>query len=662
MSSPSGDGASASAQTTSGEPSKRLQENTSIDVTAMPRVLRRIAVEAARQAPWRVVLTMLASLGAAAASLSLPSLFGQAVNEAHRLLGIASRTRDAAHAAALHALGASTDTLHAAALAHGARRALLVTAGLVILATLVRGLMTMAANYQAEYVSQKVAYQFRLDLFRQLQRLSFAFHDKIHSGDLITRGMLDLEGARSFIQNGLLVALTMILLLGIAAGMMIATDPVMAALGLAFTPLAGVVLARMGFMLRVTWLLVQRLMSILTLTMEENLQGIRVVRSFAAKAFELGKFDKAANAALAYSYRRIYLRLRAVSVMTLSFYGSMGLLLWYGGGRVAAGEMSPGRLTAFLTYMTLLQSPIRQIAMIVAAAARATTSGQRLFEILDIVPGVADRPGAKDLVVTRGVVRFEHVDFAYDPGAPVLRDISFEVAAGRTLGIVGPPGSGKSTIANLVPRFYDVTAGRVTIDGQDVRDVTLASLRSQVGLVQQEAFLFDATVVNNVAYADPWAEEDRIVRAARTAQIHDYVTALPAAYETRVGERGVALSGGQRQRMSIARGVVPGPGVMIFDDSTAAIDAVTEKKVRDALAEAMAAKATIIIAHRLSSLMHADEILVLEAGRIVERGTHAELIALGGEYADLYALQTRAEQGLSIADARLRRKLAEASA
>ncbi len=617
-----------------------------IDVTAMPRVLRRIAGEAVKLEPARVAVAVGASLGAAVASLSLPRLFGGAVNEAQKLLGIASQVHGSARMLA----------------AHEARHALMITATLVIVATATRGFLTMAANYQAEFVSQKVAYQYRLDFFRQLQRLSFGFHDKIHSGDLITRGMLDLEGARSFIQNGLLVALTMILLVGIAASQMIATDPVMAALGLAFTPLASVVLARMGFMLRVTWLHVQRLMSILTLTMEENLQGIRVVRSFAAKTFELAKFDDAANAALAYSYRRIFLRFQAVSVMTLSFYGSMGLLLWYGGGQVAVGQMTAGRLTEFLTYMTLLQSPIRQIAMIVAAAARATTSGSRLFEILDLEPAVADKPDARDLIVTEGVLRFEHVDFAYDPGAPVLHDISFEVAPGRSLGIVGPPGSGKSTIANLVPRFYDVTAGRVTIDGHDVRDVTLASLRSHVGLVQQEAFLFDATVTNNVAYADPWAEEDRIVRAARVAQIHDYVAALPGAYETRVGERGVALSGGQRQRMSIARGVVPGPGVMIFDDSTAAIDAVTEKKVRDALARATAAKATIIIAHRLSSLMHADEIIVLEAGRIVERGTHAALIALNGEYADLFALQTRAEQGLSIADDRLRRKRAEAAA
>ena len=606
-----------------------------VDVKAMPRVVQRIMATAVCEAPGRVALAIVASLGSAVASLALPALLGKAVDLARRL-----------------------------APAHGAlvRQELLITALLVVGVLAVRGVFTMAANYQSEWVSQRVAYRYRLDFFQQLQRLSFGFHDKIHSGDLITRGMLDLEGARSFIQNGMMTALTLVLLLGVTAWRMIVVDPVMAAIGLAFTPVAGVVLARMGFRLRVTWLQVQRLMSVLTLTMEENLQGIRVVRAFAAKRFEMAKFDQAANAALAYSYRRIVLRFRAVSVMTLSFYASMGVLLWVGGHRVAAGGMTAGRLTEFLAYMTLLQSPIRQIAMIFAAAARATSTGGRLFEILDLKPDIADAPGATDLVVTAGALRFEHVDFAYDPGKPVLHDISFEVGPGKTLGIVGPPGSGKSTIANLVPRFYDVTGGRIAIDGQDVHGVTLASLRRCVGLVQQEAFLFDSTVTNNIAYADPWAEEARIEGAARTAQIHDYVASLPAAYSTRVGERGVSLSGGQRQRMSIARGVTPGPGVMIFDDSTAAIDAVTEKKVRDALAEATAAKATIIIAHRLSSLMHADEILVLEEGRIVERGTHADLIELGGEYADLFALQTRAEQGLSIADARVRRKLAEAGA
>jgi ATP-binding cassette subfamily B protein len=605
-----------------------------VDVKAMPGVVRRIVAAAIAEAPGRVGLAVAASLGAALASLALPRLLGGAVDLARGL----------GHAPA-----------------EPARHGLLLVALMVVAATAARGFFTMAANYLAEWVSQKVAYRYRLDFFRKLQTLSFSFHDKIHSGDLITRGMLDLEGARAFIQNGMMTALTLILLLGVAAWQMLATDPAMAAIALAFTPIAGVVLARMGFWLRVTWLQVQRLMSVLTLTMEENLQGIRVVRAFAAKTFEMAKFDAAANAALAFSYRRIVLRYRAVSVMTVSFYGSMGLLLWVGGHRVAAGTMSAGRLTEFLAYMTLLQSPIRQIAMIFAAAARATSSGGRLFEILDLKPDIADPPAAPDLLISRGVVRFEHVDFAFVPGVPVLTDVSFEVGPGKTLGIVGPPGSGKSAIANLVPRFYDVSGGRVAIDGQDVREVSLASLRAHVGLVQQEAFLFDSTVTNNIAYADPWAEEARIEDAARTAQIHDHVASLPLAYDTRVGERGVALSGGQRQRMSIARGVTPGPGVMIFDDSTAAIDAVTEKKVRDALGAATAAKATIIIAHRLSSLMHADEILVLEEGRVVERGSHAELLAMGGEYADLFALQTRAEQGLSIAEARLERKLAAVS-
>lgn len=596
-----------------------------VDVKAMPGVLKRI-IRLALRYRGGVALAVGCSLGSAIASLTLPKLFGHAVDQATRLLS------------------------QGPAMAESAREALLVTAGLVILASSIRGLLTGFGGYVAEVVSQKVGYDLRIAFFQQLQRLSFSFHDRIHSGDLITRGMLDLEGARAFIQGGMMQSFTLVLLLSVATAMMFATDPGMAMIGLLFVPIAGFVLARMGFLLRVTWLKVQQLQSVLTLIMEENLQGIRVVRAFSGRQHEMAKFDDAADDVLQYSYKRITLRFRAVSAMTLSFYGSMALLLWYGGHKVAAGQITVGKLTEFLTYMTLLQTPIRQIAMIFASAARATSSGGRLFEVLDLEPEIADAPGARPLNAPRGVLRFEHVDFAYDRGRPILKDISFEVGPGETLGIVGPPGSGKSTIAQLIPRFYDVTGGRITIDGTDIRDVTLPSLREYIGLVQQEAFLFDTTITNNIAYADPWASEDRIVGASRTAQLHDYIAGLPGGYETRVGERGVALSGGQRQRMSIARGVVPGPGVMIFDDSTAAIDAVTEKKVRDGIKQATRSMATVIIAHRLSSLMHADEILVIDEGRVVERGTHKGLLAQGGVYAELYALQTRTEQGGVIDD------------
>jgi len=627
-----------------------VQVEAQIDLGAMPNILRRIVTMALKARPVQAVLAILCALGAAVASLLVPRIFGHAVDQVTHLLAAFNQLK-AAHAPAAKI----------AALTAHAETALWTTGGVVVGVTLVQGVLTGLSQFQAEWVSQKVAYQLRLDYFRQLQRLSFGFHDKIHSGDLITRGMIDLEGTRMFIQNGMMQSLTLLLLLVVATWMMFSTDWVMALLGMAFVPFSVFTLGRVGYLLRVAWMRVQNLMSVLTLTMEENLQGIRVVRAFASKTFELGKFDKAANEALRESYKRVVLRMRAMRTTTFTFYVSQALVLWYGGNKVAAGHMSAGTLTAFILYLTVLQAPVRQFIMIVMSAARATSCGARLFEILDTQPTILDKLDARPLSPTKGVLRFEHVDFAYDEGKLVLHDIDFEVGLGQTLGIVGPPGSGKSTIANLVPRFYDVSGGRITIDGVDIRDVTLSSLREYVGLVQQEAFLFDATVTNNVAYADPWAEDERIVGATKTAQLHDYIAGLPGGYGTRVGERGVTLSGGQRQRMSIARGVVPGPGIMIFDDSTAAIDAVTEKRVRDALAEATRQKATIIIAHRLSSLMHADEILVLEEGRIVERGTHAELLALRGEYYDLFQLQTRAEQGLSIADARIRRRVTEAA-
>lgn len=581
--------------------------------------------------PWRLAGAVAASAAGAVANLALPKLIGRAVDQANGLLSAGSATPKVAVAG------------------------LLTTAGLVIAATAGRGLLAMIAGHVGETLSQQVALQLRLRYFAHLQQLSAAFHDRVHSGDLITRGMIDLEGMRGFIQTVLVQAVPLVLLISLAGMAMFEADAGLAALSLGFAPIAGVILARNGVLLRKTWFGVQEMMSRLTLVMEENLHGARVVRAFAAKTFELAKFDRAAGEILALQFRRITLRFAGLTWMTAAFYVSMTLLLWFGGAKVMAGAMSAGELAAFVAYLTLLQGPIRHVAMITNASARAVSSGARMFEILDQAPTVRDAPGASPLKAASGVVRFDHVSFRYRPGQPdVLHDISFELHPGKTLGIVGPPGSGKSTIAALLARFYDVTSGAITLDGVDIRVIALASLRAHVGVVAQETFLFDAPIGHNIAYADPWADEAQIIEAACTAQLHDQIALMPDGYGARIGERGVSLSGGQRQRTAIARGVLPGPGVIVFDDSTAAIDAATEQRVRQALAEATRAKSTIIIAHRLGSLMHADEIIVLDGGRIVERGSHQGLLALQGAYAALHALQShQAQAGVAEASTEL---------
>jgi ATP-binding cassette subfamily B multidrug efflux pump len=597
-----------------------------IDVHAMPRVLARL-VRLAWRYPGRCFAAVLCAIGATLFNLITPKLLGDAVDQAHHLLGSA-------------APGASADA---------ARSGLWWIAGLIVAACAARGALTGLQGYLGENIAQRVGYDLRLAFYEKLQRLDFSFHDRRHSGDLIARGMLDLEGVRAFLESGLLRTLSLALLVGAGAWRLMHVDLLLGALALSFVPFVVWRAARMGVMLRLSWERLQQLMSDLTRGMEENLQGARVVRAFASRLFELAKFDRVSEAALRLSNKRITLRMGSVSTMNFSFYLAMALVLWFGGRRIAAGQLTVGLLTECLTFMTLLQQPVRQIGMIVNASARAASSGSRFFEILDTAPAIHDRPGARPLVLTNGVLRFEHVFFAYPPtpGHPgpsrgaVLEDISFELRPGRTLGIVGAPGSGKSTLAQLIARFYDVDAGRVTIDDQDVRDVTLDSLRQAVSLVQQETFLFDTSIHHNAAYAEPEIEEDRVVASTTVAQLHDHVAQLPEGYGTRVGERGVALSGGQRQRLSIARGLTADPAIIVLDDATSAVDASTEQHLRTTLHAAVRHKSTVVIAHRLSSLMHADEILVLEEGRITERGTHDALLARGGHYAALWKLQNR---------------------
>ncbi|MPZ43991.1 MAG: ATP-binding cassette domain-containing protein [Betaproteobacteria bacterium] len=558
--------------------------------------------------------------------LLIPRYLGDAVDHAQGLLAHGATGRDAAVAA------------------------LWTTALLVLGAGILRGVFTMFQNYLGESLGHRIGYELRLAYFDKLQRLSFSYHDHVHSGDLITRGMLDVEGVRRFLENAVFRTVTLVVLVGYGGYHVVHLDALLGVLALSFVPVVAWRAAVSRLWLRRTWRELQERLSALTRIMEENLGGIRVVRAFVAQAFELAKFDQASADALAMSMKRIDVRYRNGAAMSLAYYAAMGLVLWIGGLRVIEGVLSVGTLAEFLTFMAILQQPVRQIGMIVNSAARGSISGARVFEVLDLRPAIRDKPGARDLVVTEGVLRFEQVDFSYEAsGEPLaLTDVSFEVGPGKTLGIVGPPGSGKSTIAHLVPRFYDVSAGRITIDGQDIREVTLESLRACVGVMQQDTFLFSASIEGNIAYGDPEAGEERVTDAADSAQLHRFVERLPGRYETLVGERGLTLSGGQRQRLSIARSVLPEPTVVVFDDSTASVDAGTEQKIRAALRELGKERSTIVISHRLGSLLHADEIVFLESGRIVERGTHAELLALGGRYRDLYELQLRgADTGLT---------------
>ena len=565
--------------------------------------------------PWQFSFAMIATLMSATMQLIIPRLLGRAIDQTQLLT--------------------SGD-------AESAKSALLMTALLVLVVSFIRGVFTTFQNYYSEAVNHHSGENLRLRYYQQVQRLSFGFHDSVHSGDLITLGLLDLDGARQFFSTGLVRLVLLTVLIGFGGIMLLRIDALLGLMALSFVPVVGWFSSVSQLRLRLTWRTLQDRMSVLSRVMEENLGGIRVVRAFTAGAHEMVKFDAASASALQLAHERVDIRVRSTGIMTLSFLAAMGLVLWVGGGKVMAGDMSVGTLTAFLTFMTILQMPVRQLGLLVNSFARTSTCGARVFAFLDLEPAIADAPGAKDLVLSNAELRFDGVDFAYPnaPGTPVLQGLSFTARRGETIGIIGPPGSGKSTLSHLIPRFYDVTGGRISIDGQDLRGVTLSSLRRAVSVVAQDVFLFTTSLENNIAYAEPLAPEPGIHQVSTEAQIHSHITSLKSGYRTIVGERGSSLSGGQRQRMAIARSLLPDPAVLIFDDSTAAVDANTEARIRLALAEGTANRVTLIIAHRLNSLLHADRILFLDHGRIIEQGSHAELLALNGRYRALYDLQT----------------------
>lgn len=521
----------------------------------------------------------------------------------------------------------------------GESSALLWLAVAVVGAGAMRGLSAFGNSYLAEVVSQRTAYDIRNALYDKLQRLSFAFHDQAQTGELMSRGTADVEAIRMFFGRGLLGLIQITILFATISYLLTRLNWPLGLLTMGFLAAVGWRAVVVSRLLRPIWLKIQQLMALLGTILEENLTGVRTVRSFAHEDAESRKFS--AQAERLYEEHMTATRQRAfnISLMVLMVTIPVALILWYGGREVMRGNLTTGELSQFILYLTMMAMPVRRLGFIANIFTRTVSGGQRILEVLDTESVVREKPGAIEVDGVKGAVRFDDVSFSYDSTAPVLKNVSFSVQPGQLVALVGGLGSGKSTIAHLVPRFYDVSSGSIKIDGLDVRDMTLASLRRNVGIVQQTTFLFSATIRDNIAYGTINADMEQIVAAARAAQLHDFIESLSGGYETWVGERGVTLSGGQKQRLAIARTLLINPSILIMDDSTSSVDVETEHLMRLALGELIKGRTTFIITHRLPIIRNADLILVLEDGQLVEQGRHSQLMARNGLYRQLYELQ-----------------------
>ena len=476
----------------------------------------------------------------------------------------------------------------------------------------------------------------RQSLYARLVRLSFGFYDRHQTGQLMSRATVDLQGVRFFLGYGLIFFFQNILTVVFVTGVLLFFEWKLALIALAITPVLVVLAYRYSHVSHPTLREVQQKLADVATVAEENIVGVHVVKSFAQEPSEREKFKARTEAVFDQTIKAN--RQRAFYVPLISWVPlvAQAAVLLVGARMVTSGELSVGGFVAFNLYLGLLVVPLRSLGMWIGQAQRATASGERIFQVIDEPEEVTDRPGAGELPAGGGHIRFEGVGFEYMPGRPVLEGIDLDVPPGQTIALIGHTGSGKTTLTSLVPRFYDVTAGRVTIDGADVRDVKLGSLRKEIGAISQDTFLFSASVRENITFGAPDLSDEEIEHVARLAQAHEFIERLPEGFDTVIGERGITLSGGQRQRLAIARAIAVDPRILILDDATASVDASTEARIRLGLREAMEGRTTLIIAHRLSTISLADEIVVVDAGHIAARGTHDDLLETSQVYRDIY--------------------------
>tara|TARA_B100000927_G_scaffold115172_1_gene93252 strand:- start:7112 stop:8920 length:1809 start_codon:yes stop_codon:yes gene_type:complete len=515
-----------------------------------------------------------------------------------------------------------------------------ILAFFIMLVSLLRGFFAYLLQFNGEKIANGISADLRNIFHKKLQSQTYKYHDRIHTGNLMSRGILDIEGVKMFITTGLLRTFEIMTLIIVGSYLLLRTDLQIGLIAFGFIIPVATIATINRLRLRKIWNRIQKEFSILNTNLQENLIGVKVVRAFGGERYEINKFRSSHKEVTSDTMNSVKVDATGTSLVGFFFLLIWAFIIWIGGHKIIDNELTIGELTQCLVYLGMLQRPVRIVGLMVNSYARAITCGLRLFEILDSKPRI--KSSKKSIYIDKiDNVKFQNVNFKYYSKSKKndVDNINLELKPGKIIGLIGPPGSGKSTLANLIPRFYDVLQGEILINNIPLKKLNLDALRKRIGLVSQHTFLFNSTLKENIAYSRPNSDLDDVIEVAKIADIHDFINSLPEKYETMVGEFGVSLSGGQKQRIAIARNLFKNPDILIFDDSFSALDTGTDKSIRKKLETFQQKRATLIISQRVSTISHADEILVIDEGNIVDRGKHQDLILKDGIYKTIFELQ-----------------------